>query len=155
VREKFVLNLHNAHNFKNLFFAEKTETESMMYPFSFDQSSVTDKKSAEDSYSAGLHKKFAERLENSSVQRENILFVLDEARMLLGQSRNESNFVIVRRAMTHFSREHPRYPLFVMTDTVARVSNFGPVKERDPSLRATMMPKGIFPPFYLLVNVDI
>jgi hypothetical protein len=42
-----------------------------------------------------------------------------------------------------------------MTDTMAKISNFGPVRERDPSLRATWMPKGSFPPFYLLANVDI
>ena len=42
-----------------------------------------------------------------------------------------------------------------MTDTMAKISNFGPVRDKDPSLRVTAMPQGISPPFYLIANVDI
>jgi hypothetical protein len=38
---------------------------------------------------------------------------------------------------------------------VAKVSNLAPLQKADLSGRATAMPNGIFPPFFLLANVDI
>ncbi len=43
----------------------------------------------------------------------------------------------------------------LITDTLAKVSNLAPLQKADPSGRATAMPNGIPPPFFLLANVDI
>ena len=103
-------------------------------------------------YTTGLDVLFKERLEAFDwLAKEDIVFIYDEARALL-----KSKFILVRRALTHFPRSGGgRTPLTLMTDTTAKISNFSPSQDRDPSLRATQMPQGVFPPFYLLANVDI
>ena len=96
---------------------------------------------------------FRNRLKSfDRLAQENIVFVYDEARAFL-----KSKFILARKALTHFPRSSDVcIPMTLLADTTAKISNFSPSQDRDPSsLRATQMPWDVFPPFYLLANVDI
>lgn len=89
-----------------------------------------------------------------------VVFIFDEARKLLDSNKptstKESNFVLLRRAFTYFPRKIGCLaPLALMTDTTAKISNFAPIPSLEASARATTLPRGMFPPFYLIANVDI
>ena len=92
-----------------------------------------------------------------NIMGDKIAFVFDEARVLLrSHIKKDCNFVLLRRAFSHFPREVGYLcPLALMTDTVAKISNLAPVQSRDPSGRVSNMQCKIFPPFYVLANVDI
>ena len=111
-----------------------------------------------DKNSHDLKQYFHLELQDISISQDNVLFVFDEARCLLElvQGNKESKFVLLRRALQFFpSSVKSCCPITVMTDTTAKISNLAPSRKLDPSLRVTNMPDGIFPPFYLLANVDI
>ena len=102
-------------------------------------------------YSVALNREFTCSLAKLSLKKDNIVFIFDEARAL-----SESKFVLARRALTHFPRNNSfRTPVTLMADTAAKFSNLSLSNNQDPSLRATQMAQGRFPPFYLLSNVDI
>ena len=107
-------------------------------------------------YQAGLSAEFNKRFPILEVI---VAFIFDEAGILLDSNKNthakESNFVSLRRAFTHFPRRIGYLsPLALMVDTTGKISNFAPSRSV-ASTRATQMPRGIFPTFYLLANVDI
>jgi hypothetical protein len=139
-------------------FTERTQNEAAQRPFFFTIcDDERDREQARARYSTELDRVFFDRLRATSLQQENIVFIFDEARVLWKSHQGKDfNFIELRRALTHFPRDkETRCPLSLMTDTVATVSNFAPVRKMDQSGRATAMPQGIFPPFFLLANVDI
>ena len=122
-----------------------------MAPFLFALEEGESQQGAAARYSVALNREFTSSLAKFCLQKDNIVFIYDEARALL-----ESKFVLARRALTHFPRNNSfRTPVTLMTDTAAKISNLSPSNNQDPSLRATKMAQGMFPPFYLLANVDI
>ena len=105
-------------------------------------------------YRATLSAEYSRRVPDMRIV---VAFIFDEARNLLEHAEmKDNNFVLLRRAFTYFPRR-PDYltPLAVITDTTAKVSNFAPSRHLEASARATKMPSGTFPPFYLVANVDI
>jgi hypothetical protein len=113
---------------------------------------------SEAEYRSGLNKIFADNLGAS--ETDSIAFIFDEARALLSADlhklTSDDNFVSLRRAFTYFPcNEEYRTPVAIMTDTTAKISNLAPTKLREPSLRVSRLPNTLFPPFYLLANVDV
>ena len=96
-----------------------------------------------DRYSESLDQMFTQTLQSlDRLAQMDIIFIYDEARALL------SKFILIRRALTHFPRSREICnPLTLMTDTTAKISKISPIQGRDPYLRATQMPQGIFSPF--------
>ena len=105
-------------------------------------------------YRAKLSAEYSKRFPSMSIV---VAFIFDEARKLLKQAKmKDNNFVLLRRAFTYFPRRTGYLaPLAVITDTTAKVSNFAPSNHLEASARATKMPSGTFPPFYLAANADI
>ena len=131
--------------------ADAANLRADMSPYLFKLEAGEEAQKARDVYCEKLNDEFCAQLKKLNLAQKNIVFIFDEARALL-----ESNFVVIRRALTHFPRSRDFCtPMTLMTDTAAKISNFSPSKDHDPSCRATQMPQGIFAPFYLLANVDL
>ena len=86
----------------------------------------------------------------TSLTTDNIVFVFDEARVLLEtRAKQDCNFMELMRALTHFPTDKKMCcPLSLMTDTVAKILNLAPMQKSDASGRATGLSHGIFPPFF-------
>ena len=109
-------------------------------------------------YRSGLRNTFKARL--GDTEAASIVFIFDEARALLSADlrklTNQCNFVALRRAFTYLpSNKKFRTPLAIVTDTTAKICNLAPTKALEPSFRVSKLTSAIFPPFYLLANVDV
>ena len=137
-----------------IWLAEFADIQSVQPPFMFPPLAMGedafDFEARRGKYLHHLKQCFCQILQDSSISQDNVLFVFDEAHCL------QSNLLLLRGALRFFpSRIGPCCPITVFTDTIAKISNLSPSRKSDPSLRVTDMPTDIFPPFYLLANVDV